>query len=359
MQSDSKNLQEVQERKIRFTSNYSSGDLLSKIEGIVKEMGFRVAKRNGGKLRVIQAHNKEKSLGSLSFLTEVIQALIVGFSGCARHNSVLSGCVRHNTVKPLRTSRRHHHHLCPLWVSPPPPPSAFAAATAVVVPRACFRIDAPRRLFADLHHPSLVSRTARPSLLSSSSIASRSSRPRQPSLTRLHSMLLLPLHTLIRHCRCSSSRLRHSPSAVVVASVIAFEPPMPFASAALLQPARIETDRRCIHCTSLAAAADALDTDPPHCTTTLCFRCCFRSACSSIPSCSALVTIRPCLRFIQSVDFWLCEPQQSGLISRPCIPYFLLPSLLGLHLSVRSLCSVEQWCASASASSTSSCVKAS
>ncbi|KAK9086200.1 hypothetical protein Syun_028594 [Stephania yunnanensis] len=63
--------EEVQQRKIRFTSNYSSGDLLSKIEGIVKEMGFRVAKRNGGKLRVIQAHNKEKSLGSLSFLTEV------------------------------------------------------------------------------------------------------------------------------------------------------------------------------------------------------------------------------------------------------------------------------------------------
>lgn len=40
-------LQDVSERKIRFTSNHSPKELFEKIENIVVGMGFRVQKRNG------------------------------------------------------------------------------------------------------------------------------------------------------------------------------------------------------------------------------------------------------------------------------------------------------------------------
>ncbi|PIA37921.1 hypothetical protein AQUCO_02900048v1 [Aquilegia coerulea] len=61
--------EDVSERKIRFTSNYSPKELLEKIEDIVIEMGLRVRKRNG-QLRVMQEHNGRKSLGSLSVAAE-------------------------------------------------------------------------------------------------------------------------------------------------------------------------------------------------------------------------------------------------------------------------------------------------
>ncbi|PIA37923.1 hypothetical protein AQUCO_02900048v1 [Aquilegia coerulea] len=64
--------EDVSERKIRFTSNYSPKELLEKIEDIVIEMGLRVRKRNG-QLRVMQEHNGRKSLGSLSVAAEVFE----------------------------------------------------------------------------------------------------------------------------------------------------------------------------------------------------------------------------------------------------------------------------------------------
>lgn len=60
----------VSERKIRFTSNYSLKDLLEKIEYIVTEMGFRVQKKNG-RLKVTREHNGQKS--SLSVAAEVFE----------------------------------------------------------------------------------------------------------------------------------------------------------------------------------------------------------------------------------------------------------------------------------------------
>ncbi|KAF8392662.1 hypothetical protein HHK36_023011 [Tetracentron sinense] len=64
--------EDVSERKIRFTSNYSPKDLLERIEDIVTEMGYRVQKRNG-KLKVMQEHKGQKSPGSLSVAAEVFE----------------------------------------------------------------------------------------------------------------------------------------------------------------------------------------------------------------------------------------------------------------------------------------------
>ncbi|MCI01215.1 CBL-interacting serine/threonine-protein kinase 1-like, partial [Trifolium medium] len=61
--------EDVSERKIRFTSNYSRKDLTEKIEDIVIEMGFRVQKKNG-KLKVILENKAHKSLGSFSVVAE-------------------------------------------------------------------------------------------------------------------------------------------------------------------------------------------------------------------------------------------------------------------------------------------------
>ncbi|XP_019414515.1 PREDICTED: CBL-interacting serine/threonine-protein kinase 1-like [Lupinus angustifolius] len=60
--------EDVSERKIRFTSNNSSKDLIERIEVIVTEMGFRVQKKNG-MLKVTQ----ERSLSSLSVAAEVFE----------------------------------------------------------------------------------------------------------------------------------------------------------------------------------------------------------------------------------------------------------------------------------------------
>ncbi|KAH9766568.1 CBL-interacting serine/threonine-protein kinase 1 [Citrus sinensis] len=67
-----KEVNDVSERKIRFTSNHSAKDLLERIEDIVTEMGFRVQKKNG-KLKATQEHKPQKSLGSLSVAAEVFE----------------------------------------------------------------------------------------------------------------------------------------------------------------------------------------------------------------------------------------------------------------------------------------------
>ncbi|XP_024922263.1 CBL-interacting serine/threonine-protein kinase 1 isoform X2 [Ziziphus jujuba] len=65
--------EDVSERKIRFTSNYSAKDLLEKIEGIVTEMGFSVQKKNG-KLKVTQEHKEGKAQkGSLLVAAELFE----------------------------------------------------------------------------------------------------------------------------------------------------------------------------------------------------------------------------------------------------------------------------------------------
>uniref|UniRef100_A0A2N9E6C6 non-specific serine/threonine protein kinase n=1 Tax=Fagus sylvatica TaxID=28930 RepID=A0A2N9E6C6_FAGSY len=64
--------EDVSERKIRFTSNHSAKDLLERIEDTVTEMGFRVLKKNG-RLKVMQEHKGQKSLGSLSVAAEVFE----------------------------------------------------------------------------------------------------------------------------------------------------------------------------------------------------------------------------------------------------------------------------------------------
>ncbi|XP_043723289.1 CBL-interacting protein kinase 1-like isoform X2 [Telopea speciosissima] len=64
--------EEASERKIMFTSNYSSKDLLEKIEDIVTEMGFLVQKRKG-KLKVMQENKGHKRPGSLSVAAEVFK----------------------------------------------------------------------------------------------------------------------------------------------------------------------------------------------------------------------------------------------------------------------------------------------
>lgn len=67
--------EEVSERKIRFTSNYSPKDLFEKIEGIVTEMGFQVQKGHH-KLKVMQQQrgsSSPKTPGSLSVAAEVFE----------------------------------------------------------------------------------------------------------------------------------------------------------------------------------------------------------------------------------------------------------------------------------------------
>ncbi|KAK9084443.1 hypothetical protein Scep_030914 [Stephania cephalantha] len=64
--------EDVSERKIRFTTNYSLRDLVEKIEGNVKEMGFRVEKSNG-KLKLIQESKDQKRPFGLSIVAEVFE----------------------------------------------------------------------------------------------------------------------------------------------------------------------------------------------------------------------------------------------------------------------------------------------
>lgn len=64
--------EDASERKIRFTSNYGSKDLLEKIEDIVTKMGFQVQKRNG-KLKVSQEHKGQKNHTSLSVAAEMFE----------------------------------------------------------------------------------------------------------------------------------------------------------------------------------------------------------------------------------------------------------------------------------------------
>lgn len=64
--------EDVSERKIRFTSNHSPGDLLRRIQDIVTEMGFRVEKKNR-RLKVLQEHKGQKSSGSLAVVAEVFE----------------------------------------------------------------------------------------------------------------------------------------------------------------------------------------------------------------------------------------------------------------------------------------------
>ncbi|KAK9084441.1 hypothetical protein Scep_030912 [Stephania cephalantha] len=63
--------EDVSERKIRFTSNYSPSDLLDKIESVVKDMGFRVLQKRNGKLRAVQENKGHKCQNSLSIAAEV------------------------------------------------------------------------------------------------------------------------------------------------------------------------------------------------------------------------------------------------------------------------------------------------
>ncbi|XP_057958966.1 CBL-interacting serine/threonine-protein kinase 1 isoform X2 [Malania oleifera] len=64
--------EDVSERKIRFTSNYSPKELLEKIEDTVAQMGFRVQKKNG-KLKVTQEHKSQRNTGCLSVAAEVFE----------------------------------------------------------------------------------------------------------------------------------------------------------------------------------------------------------------------------------------------------------------------------------------------
>ncbi|PKU78546.1 CBL-interacting protein kinase 1-like isoform X2 [Dendrobium catenatum] len=67
--------EDVSERKIRFTSNYSPNDVFKKIEDIVTEFGFQV-QRGNGKLKVIQPTRgctSTRSCGSLSVAAEVFE----------------------------------------------------------------------------------------------------------------------------------------------------------------------------------------------------------------------------------------------------------------------------------------------
>ncbi|KAJ6794200.1 CBL-interacting protein kinase 1-like [Iris pallida] len=67
--------EDVSERMIRFTSNYSPDNLFEKIEDIVTQMGFHVQKGHG-KLKVMQQNrgsSSPKSSGSLSVAAEVLE----------------------------------------------------------------------------------------------------------------------------------------------------------------------------------------------------------------------------------------------------------------------------------------------
>ncbi|XP_068664241.1 CBL-interacting protein kinase 1-like [Aristolochia californica] len=64
--------EDVSERKIRFTSNYSPRDLIERIEDIVTKMGFRVQKKNG-KLKVKQERKDLKGPCCLSVAAELFE----------------------------------------------------------------------------------------------------------------------------------------------------------------------------------------------------------------------------------------------------------------------------------------------
>lgn len=64
--------EDVSERKIRFTSNYSPRELVERIEDIVTEMGYQVQKKNGT-IKVLQEHKGQKYPGSLSVAAEVFE----------------------------------------------------------------------------------------------------------------------------------------------------------------------------------------------------------------------------------------------------------------------------------------------
>ncbi|WOL10225.1 CBL-interacting protein kinase 1-like isoform X1 [Canna indica] len=66
--------EDISERKIRFTSNYSPNDLFENIVHTVTEMGLQVQKGHG-KLKVIQKQDlkRPKSTGSLSVTVEVFE----------------------------------------------------------------------------------------------------------------------------------------------------------------------------------------------------------------------------------------------------------------------------------------------
>ncbi|GER28435.1 CBL-interacting protein kinase [Striga asiatica] len=68
--------EDISERKIRFTSNYSPKELLERIEKTVTEMGFHVQKKNG-KLKVLQGQLVERkgqrAPGCLSVAAEVFE----------------------------------------------------------------------------------------------------------------------------------------------------------------------------------------------------------------------------------------------------------------------------------------------
>ncbi|GMJ08359.1 CBL-interacting protein kinase 1, SNF1-RELATED PROTEIN KINASE 3.16 [Hibiscus trionum] len=65
-------MQDISERKIRFTSNLSGKDLLARIRVTVTDMGFRVQMRNG-RLKATQEHRGQKCVGSLSVAAEVFE----------------------------------------------------------------------------------------------------------------------------------------------------------------------------------------------------------------------------------------------------------------------------------------------
>uniref|UniRef100_A0A1J3D1T9 non-specific serine/threonine protein kinase n=1 Tax=Noccaea caerulescens TaxID=107243 RepID=A0A1J3D1T9_NOCCA len=65
-------LENVSERRIRFTSNRSAKDLLEKIETAVKEMGFSVQKKHA-KLKVKQEETSQKGQVGLSVTAEVFE----------------------------------------------------------------------------------------------------------------------------------------------------------------------------------------------------------------------------------------------------------------------------------------------
>ncbi|KAJ0980014.1 hypothetical protein J5N97_015488 [Dioscorea zingiberensis] len=69
--------EDVSERKIRFTSNFSPKDLFEKIEDVVRRMGFQVQKGHG-KLKVMQqckGSTSPRNPGSLSVCAEVFELI--------------------------------------------------------------------------------------------------------------------------------------------------------------------------------------------------------------------------------------------------------------------------------------------
>uniref|UniRef100_A0A169WUJ1 non-specific serine/threonine protein kinase n=1 Tax=Daucus carota subsp. sativus TaxID=79200 RepID=A0A169WUJ1_DAUCS len=64
--------EDVSERKIRFTSNYTHEELTERIKSTVLQMGFSVQKKNG-KLKVTQEHKGGKNSANLSVAAEVFE----------------------------------------------------------------------------------------------------------------------------------------------------------------------------------------------------------------------------------------------------------------------------------------------